>query len=233
MINELDMGKYVKLYDEFEDDENKQRGTIKLFPGEKLSLKNLGVDRINIVKVKSNSKDIHSLIPFIKIESEFNDNEIKRLFHPIVYNSISNDSNNVIETNKEFNFPITNCTKTYISTENFFKLPEYFLTIYWEAIPIWLNEVTILLSKQSEGYTFSLHPLSFKAIRNHSPNALSGSIFISFHLQNDFNDNIILQHVIGTLTGLDNNQILSIGSIKFLNPTENKIIHIEIPNVKS
>ncbi len=90
-----------------------------------------------------------------------------------------------------------------------------------------IREITIMVNKQSEGYTFDLHPLSLKEVREYSPMALRGAIFVSYDTKIDFEifqDNV-LPRVIEILTNMDNEKLLHI-DIKLIIPYSGEEIYI-------
>jgi hypothetical protein len=109
----------------------------------------------------------------------------------------------------------------------------YELTIEYDIITF-IPVVAILINQQTDGMVFGLEPTSKINLKKVFPEAVfAGSVFIdqSTKTMFEYQHGTVFPHVLKALTGLNDDEIFSIGKVRILNPSDgNKIILEFDPN---
>lgn len=93
-----------------------------------------------------------------------------------------------------------------------------------------MKDLTINVSKQFDGFTFSLTPLTRQSIKNEFPAANPiQSIFVSFDVKENFSQlyNKIEKYIYPALTGIpdDAENLNKVETIKFIDPSTSKELY--------
>jgi hypothetical protein len=210
----------------------KSKNPITLSPQVDSDLSILGVDRIILRKIISNSTNIHTLFAPIKVSTDFtNGSSYSYFISPIQYFSNRNPG---IMTDRPMSEKIKDCKFTKLSVFPSNEISEnYELTIEYDIITF-IPVVAILINQQTDGMVFGLEPTSKINLKKVFPEAVfAGSVFIdqSTKTMFEYQHGTVFPHVLKALTGLNDDEIFSIGKVRILNPSDgNKIILEFDPN---
>jgi hypothetical protein len=189
-------------------------------------LETLGVKKIKIKRISSNS-DIHSLFCPIEIKIAKPSGEIRTL--PLNASTYFSNTKPGIATDIEMNYIITSCQNTVIRIINNLNLEPFILTFEYEELVDLIDVLIIYVNNQSEGRTYSLHPLSKQQLKIKFPASHpAGQLYTSYedeHLFQIQHGDIIKPFVQG-ITNLSNDELLRIGRFEFVDPRTNNVLHI-------
>jgi hypothetical protein len=102
------------------------------------------------------------------------------------------------------------------------------LTVHYKEAKFTIDTITINISKQMEGYVYSLHPKSFIEIKEaFSKSFVSSNVFIAYDVKISFElmHGPVFSHVITALTGLDPNELEGVREIEFIDPLTKSIVY--------
>ena len=135
---------------------------IKLKTGEQFALRTLGVDRIEITKIVSDS-DIQSLHCQINVEHSYPDGGgAMNHIHAVKYFS---NRNRGIETDIDMREYLADCSNVTMEISNTMQLPAFVMTLHYIVVNIEIPVITVYVTNQSNGKTLAIHPASMKSIR--------------------------------------------------------------------
>jgi hypothetical protein len=191
---------------------------------EKKNLKELGVSKISIKKISSDS-DIHSLFCPIEVTISKHTGEIKKwTIHASTY--FSNTKSGIV-TDMEMNEIITSCQFADLRINNTLKNSPFNFTIEYEDLPDIIDVLVIYVNNQSEGRTYSLHPISKQELVQKFPNAKpAGQLYATYEKEQAFQiqHGDILKPFVQGITNLTDLELLRLGRVEFIDSHTNQIL---------
>lgn len=188
--------------------------TFELDSNKKVSLKKLKTKEIVITKVSlENSSEVANLFLPIAIETVYPTGRIVRdIFNPISYFS---NTQKALSTDEPFNLIIKNCDLVTLNVINPQEKKFKFI-IHYSKPKYELKVLNIAITQDLEGYIYSLPKVEMEKIKEYFPNSNPvGQIFMTRSNKLDFETlyGDVLPHILPTLTGLTQEELLRIGKI--------------------
>ncbi|CAG0956679.1 MAG: hypothetical protein HND27_00445 [Bacteroidetes bacterium] len=200
------------------------RKTFTINSNEEKSLDALGINKISIKRISSNS-DIHSLFSPIEVTISKPTGEIKKWYiHATTY--FSNTKPGII-TDIEMNEIITSCQNAVLKINNTMEHAPFVLTIEYEELLDLIDVLVIYVNNQSEGRTYSLHPSSKLELMSKFPDAKPvGQLYTSYENEQLFQmqHGDILRPFVQGITNLTDKELLRIGRVDFIDSRTNELL---------
>lgn len=200
------------------------RKTLTLGSNEVKNLNDLGVSKIIIKKIASDS-DLHSLFCPIEVTVSKPNGETKKW--PIHASAYFSNTKPRIVTDNEMNEIITSCEYAVLKIKNSMDHSPFNFTIEYEDLPDLIDVLTIFVNNQSEGRTYSLHPTSKQELIRTFPNAIpAGQLYTSYENEQAFQmqHGDILRPFVQGITNLTDLELLRLGRVDFIDSRTNQLL---------